>query len=317
MSQFFEFLIMKQTILILGVLFFGISCNTVSDKQSDKERSDSKERVNVDHRRVAFQNNEFISYFDFSTGKTKTLAEGFDPCISPDGKWVAYTESTTSEEDHTRMIRLINTEDATIKDLGINDNNHYGAIWSPIGEYLAFSIMAKNWQIGLIKPDGSDFKILSIDSDDGLYSPVWSMDGEFVFAHSLSVLYKFSTSGELVEQYDLANLFKDKFYFSSSTRFWMTSDYEKLIFEGGIDEYIEGLNEPLSAIFSYDLTTQTITRISREGLCITDLWVDELDEIYFSGFEKMNDPRKIYQMSLSDTNLRVLVENGMRPSIAQ
>jgi len=307
---------MKQITLLIGLLILINSCNTGTDKKSNNQKEDSIEKVKIDNRKLAFQNNEFISYHDFSTGKTKNLIEGFDPCISPDGKWIAYTQSSSTGKDYSRIIRLINTENSTIKDLEINDKNHYGAIWSPTGEYLAFCIMNNDWQIGLIKPNHSEFKIISTDSDIGLHAPTWSQDGKYIFAYNLDVLYKFDTSGKLIEKYDLSQLFGDKFYFSSSTRFCLTSDNEQMIFAGGIDEFIEGLNEPSSAIFSYDFNTKSTKRISKKGLCTTDLWIDRQDRIYFSGFENINEPRKIYQTSLTDTTLIELI-NGMRPSIGQ
>jgi len=307
---------MKQITLLIGLLILINSCNTGTDKKSNNQKEDSIEKVKIDNRKLAFQNNEFISYHDFSTGKTKNLIEGFDPCISPDGKWIAYTQSSSTGKDYSRIIRLINTENSKIKDLEINDKNHYGAIWSPTGEYLAFCIMSNDWQIGLIKPNSSEFKIISTDSDIGLYAPTWSQDGKYIFAHNLNVLYKFDTSGKLIEKYDLSQLFGDKFYFSSSTRFCLTSDNEQMIFASGIDEFIEGLNEPSSAIFSYDFNTKSTKRISKKGLCTTDLWIDRQDRIYFSGFENINEPRKIYQTSLTDTTLIELI-NGMRPSIGQ
>jgi hypothetical protein len=230
---------MRQITLIIGLLIFCISCNSISNKKSDNQKNDTIEVLKKDSRKLAFQNNEFISYYDFSTGKTKNLVEGFDPCISPDGKWIAYTESSNSGNDHSRIIRLINTENSEKRDLNINDKNHYGAIWSPTGEYLAFCIIKNEWQIGLIKPDGSDFKILSTDSEIGLHGQTWSQDGKFVYAHNLRVLYKFSINGELIEKYDLTQLLGDKFSFSSATRFWFTSDNKNLVFESDIDEFVE------------------------------------------------------------------------------
>ncbi len=89
-----------------------------------------------------------------------------------------------------------------------------------------------------------------------------------------------------------------------------------MIFEGGTDEYIEGLYEPSSAIFSYEFSTKTIKRVSRKGLCTTDLCIDSQDRIYFSGFDHIDKPRMIYQASLTDTTVTALME-GMRPSVAQ
>lgn len=248
-----------RTEILIGLLIFIISCDTGTGKKSNIRKDDSQENVKTDNRKLAFQNNEFISCYDFSTGETKNLTEGFDPCISPDGEWIVFTQSSSVGDNFSRTIKLINTENSTIKDLEINNNNHYGAIWSPTGEHLAFSIMTDDWQIGLIKPNGTELKIIS-------------------------------------------------------TRFCFTTDNKKMVFDGGIDEFIEGLNEPLCAIFCYDFNTKSTKRISKKGLYAMDLWMDNQDRIYFSGFENINEPGKIYQTSLTDTTLIELIE-GTRPSM--
>jgi Tol biopolymer transport system component len=307
---------MKQITLLIGLLIFINSCNTGTNKKSTNQKDDSQENLKIDKRKLAFQNNEFISCYDFTTGKTVNLTEGSDPCISPDGKWIVFTQSSTTEKDNSRIIKLINTENTTTKDLGIDNKNHYGAIWSPTGEYLAFSIMTNNWQIGLIKPNGSDFKIISTDSNSELYAPTWSQDGKYIYAHNLNVLYKFDTNGKLIDHYDFSQLFGEEFYISTCTRFCFTSDNKKMIFDEGVNESIEGLYEQSSAIFCYDFSTKSTKRISKKGLCATDLWIDKQDQIYFSGFENINDARKIYQTNLTDTTLIECI-NGMRPSIGQ
>lgn len=294
---------MKHIALLIASLIFIISCKNGSIE-------------NIENRKLAFQNNEFISCLDLATGKIVNLTVGFDPCISPDGKWIAYTESSDREQGGSRVIRLISTDDSLKTDFNINNKNHYGPIWSPTGEYLAFSIMLDNWHIGLVRPNSSEFTTLSVGPHIDLYAPSWSLDGNFVLAHNLTTLYKFNISGDVVEKYDLVALFGDNFFFSSSTRFCFTSDNESLIFEAGVNEYLEGLNEPLSAIFSYNLMTKSINRISKKGLCVIDLWVDNQDLIYFSGFENTNEPSKIYQTSLTDSTLIELINNGMRPSVS-
>lgn len=299
----------KLTLIFISTLMLTIACKNQSDKELQVQKVDS---VTIDNRKMTFQKDTVISCYDFETGTTKELIQGFDPCISPDGKWLAYTEYRGAN----RGISLINIENLTKKNLNINNNNHYGAVWSPTGEYIAFSIMYSQWQIGLIKPDNSDFKVLTISTNDGLFAPTWSQDGKYIFAHSLRTLYKFDTNGKLIEEYDLMKMFNNVYYFSSSTKFLLASDNKTLIFDAGIDEYIEGFDEPLNAIFTYNIDTKQEKRISQKGVSAIDLWIDKFDKIYFTTFEKTSDKGKICQMSLNDTTLTTIMNNAARPSIS-
>lgn len=311
-----KYLNMRKISAFLFVMVFVVSCNNRTEGSTVQDVN-SSENESVDSRKIAFQNGEFIYCYDFSTGVIKELVKGFDPCISPDGEWVAFTESKNSGNDFKRVINLVNVESSLIQNLEIKDDNHYGAIWSPDGKFIAFSIMKENWQLGLIKPDKTGFKVLELASDKSLYSPTWSRDGEFIFAHNLNVLYKINTNGELIEKYDLKKMFGNDFFFSSSTQFFMMLDHNTLIFEAEIDEIMDGFDGQLSAVFTYNLSTKETQRITKKGFCSSGLWIDEQDRIYFSGFEKSKEPHAIFQTNLNENKPTKIIEKGHRPSIGQ
>ncbi len=60
-----------RTEILIGLLIFIISCDTGTGKKSNIRKDDSQENVKTDNRKLAFQNNELISCYDFSTGETK------------------------------------------------------------------------------------------------------------------------------------------------------------------------------------------------------------------------------------------------------
>lgn len=304
---------MKQLIASTGLLALLSSCDTAAEAQPDAKDTVTQEEEQLDNRKLAFINGALISVYDFATGDTKELVKGTDPCISPDGEWVAFTQQQTVVDPRT--IKLVHTGDLSIKDLKINNENYYGAVWSPTGDYLAFSVLDEDgWQVGLIKPDGSDFKTLKVDNGNfGLFSPTWSHSGEYVFAHDISFLYKFDINGALKEKLDLSSqLSKSKgIYISSSTRFWFTSDGKKIIYTGEVDEPVEGMYDLPCAVFSYDVDTKEINRITGKGVYVVEeLWLDKQDNIYFPRFKNVGDPERIFQMSLTDTTLVELMEGG-------
>ncbi|SOD11276.1 TolB family protein [Pedobacter xixiisoli] len=312
---------MKLTALYIITFFISINISCKRSTRISENHKNSSNSIEKDHRKLAFQDDKHVSYYDFNIKKTTKLVEGFDPCISPDGKWIAYTEYLTIPDKdfyyYPRIIKLISTEDSIKKDLHIDNKNHYGPIWSPTGEYIVFSIMKNNWQIGIIKPNGSGLKILSINTDLALYGPTWTQDGKFVFVHDLETLYKFDLEGKIIKQYNLTQIFGDKYFLSSSTRFWLTSNTENLIFEAGIPEYIEGLKEPSNAIFCYNLKTKRVSRISKKGMYTNYFWIDNQDKIYFSSFKNINGPDKIYQANLFDTIVTELPVTGIQVSISK
>jgi TolB protein len=305
---------MKKVFVFLFVSILLVSCNNQSNENSSQNISNSEVEAK-DTRKMAYQNGENIGIYDFSTGATKDLVKGYDPCISPDGEWLAYTESIKKGSDYKRVVSLISVENSERKSLDIKDDNHYGAIWSPDGEFLVFSIMKKNWQLGLIKPDKSGFRILQVADDIGLYSPTWSHDGKHLFAHNLSVLFKMNINGDVVEKYDLKKMFGEEFFFSSATRFFMLSDNLTFVFEAEIDETMDGLNGPLSAVFSYNLNSKKVQRLTEKGFCSSGLWIDKQDRIYFSGFKNINESPSVFQTDLQNQKIIKIIDKANRPSI--
>ncbi|QFZ55878.1 hypothetical protein FEZ18_14230 [Oceanihabitans sp. IOP_32] len=307
---------MKYLILITGLFIFVYAVINGSNNNLKSDKFDAINQLKTDSRKLAFQSGEFICVYSFLNQNAKKITQGFDPCISPNGKWIAYTKSSHDTVDFSRNIALISTKSGKITDLNLNNKNNFGAIFSPTGEYLAFSIFKTTWQIGLIKPDGSAFKMITNNSSNGLYAPTWGANGKYIYTHDLFNLYKFNISGKQLETYNLSKLLGDEFFFSTESRFWFTSDHKNLIFEAGINEYVAGLNTPSSAIFCYNFTTKEVKRLTKKGLCATNLWLDRADHLYYSGFENLKEPQIIYQMSLKDS-IPVALFKGTHPSIGQ
>ena len=104
-----------------------------------------------------------------------------DPQVAPDGKWVAYTVTSTDREADKRRtsIWMVNWEGAQDLQLTFGPNSDSSPRWSPDGKYLAFLSSPEDGkaQIWLLDRRGGSARALtSVKGDIDSYS--WSPDGK-------------------------------------------------------------------------------------------------------------------------------------------
>ena len=120
------------------------------------------------------------------------LSEPF-PAFSPDGKQLIYSQYQPTKSDTTGLEYLSagNTSLEIMTDRGGDKRtlfhregfSAYSAVWSPSGQEIALSVGRyfraagrPSAQIALIKPDGSDFRLIVDDKVNNGF-PSWSRDG--------------------------------------------------------------------------------------------------------------------------------------------
>jgi Tol biopolymer transport system component len=101
----------------------------------------------------------------------------FDGSWSPDGKWIAYRDSTRgiNEDDE---IFIASADGRQHRNLTKNAANDWGPDWSPDGTTIAFNSdrdHAAGLRGYLVEPDGSNLR--RIDVEAWLEYPSWSPDG--------------------------------------------------------------------------------------------------------------------------------------------
>ena len=102
-----------------------------------------------------------------------------EPQMSPDGKWVAYTVSTSDlEKDQSpSQIWVVPTSGGKAKPLTAEDSSASHPRWSPDGTYLAFLSDRKGDknQIWLLPLAGGEARQLT-DTAQGIGATVWFYD---------------------------------------------------------------------------------------------------------------------------------------------
>lgn len=290
---------MKQKIKLLLILILS-SCTGLN---SEKEGFD-----------MAYQEGNKICVIRFETEEKVCFEQVTDPCLSPDGKKLSYTKQAGTSNQSSRSIILADLETGTRTPLKVNNNNFYGAVWSPDGSYIAFSLYDKNeWRIGIINSDNTGFLNLRSPSGNGLFAPAWSSDSQRIIAHDLTTIYIFNLKGEPEEAFNIKHLIGEQIFVSSASRFQFSNGQNSLIFNAAIDETIPGIDEPTEAIFSFDFDSKKCERLTPRGLSCFDPWLDAPDTLYFAAIRDSHFVPSIYKMSLSGSEPILLME-GSRPS---
>jgi len=97
--------------------------------------------------------------------------EIFGPDVSPDGRWVAFTQAGKQED-----IWVVGTDGTGLRQLTDDIHRDRGSRWSPDGKHIAFfSNRSGRSELWVISSDGSQLRQLT---DAGCNFPVWSPDGE-------------------------------------------------------------------------------------------------------------------------------------------
>lgn len=106
------------------------------------------------------------------------LGEGHDPCLSPDGKRIAYTGHVPGG-----VTVFVMNADGSDKKVLVPEPNPVGAVfpsWSPDGKQIVFSKnVGKALELFLVNSDGSGLKRLT--TFDKVATPAaWSPDGKWI-----------------------------------------------------------------------------------------------------------------------------------------
>ncbi|WP_316830276.1 hypothetical protein [Pedobacter aquatilis] len=300
---------------LISVLFpcvaIIVACN--NNKTTEENTKAILDTVSLSNKNfaLAYQDGSKIVATSIDTMKQISFGGATDPAISPDGNKLAYT--VTDSAGH-RGIWIADMESKSQLQLQVNSGNYYQAMWSPGGKSVAFNqFNSKNlWKIGIIKTDNTDYVMLDSASKINVYAPTWKNENELI-GHDLTNLYTFNRSGKLTDTKNIATLIGKAFSIASNNHFFYSKDGQKLIFNAGNSDVLEGLTGPAEAVYILDLTSKKINRISPEGMNVPYVFVTADDRIFYSGAEKPFTDSKIYVADLNGS-IKTIVDRGTNPT---
>jgi len=203
-------------------------------------------------------------------GKTKKIAQGSWPDISPDGTKVAYnTESAETMERRIAVVDIATGKSTIFTDIP-SDNCHSPA-WSPDGAQIAFYIYKNDdWHIGLVNADGTGFRYVKKAGPNHrtLWGAAWAADGKSLFCQDLDVLYRIDLDGNVLAQWKLTDLFGDRGSLNSGSHIAPAANGKSLLLDVDMAEDIErpDWDGPPPAIWSLDLATGKATQVTKTEL---------------------------------------------------
>ena len=301
---------MKKINVVLFLVIFSflfIVCKKDEIKNENKVNN-VEESVIYD---LAFEKDGMIFVANFQKNILDSLFEGFNPALSPDGHYLAFTDYNGGKRHVT--IYDFNTKKRI--PINIPNDNNYGPIWSPDGKLIAFNIFYNNnWYIAVANKENTTVRIITDKIKRGTYSPSWFSDSKKLLVHDLDYIYLVDLDGNILKKYFVNDIAKDLLV-SSQTRFIMSSDEKKLFFSAGVDEDSDDFDEPPEAIFYYDFNLKKLNRLSPKGLYCAEIILKNDSMLYFYAAKDNEEPFSIYSINIFEKKPILLVKNGSSLSV--
>jgi Tol biopolymer transport system component len=323
-----KLLVMKKAYLLILFLVMLVSCNCNSQQHTSEKFINTEivrpmannksnlgigETLNFD---LVFYRNDSIFFYDYQTNKINFIIEGSQPCLSNDGRKIAYTKTQidTLTQKLIRRIMIFDLISNQSFSLNIDSQNHYNPMWSSSGKFLIFSIYYHNkWEIGIIGAENINFKILSDEISQNVFSPSWGRDDNTIVFHDMYKIYLVTRDGIVKHTYDIGQIDNNELAISSSSKFLVSTESDLIVFDATYRSE-DIVYDPETPIFIYDITKKNYRRITPPNTSCTNLFLMNNNKLLFSGKESGTDVWNIYEISIEGGGLRLLIRDAMSPS---
>ncbi len=172
----------------------------------------------------------------------RPVCAGGSPCISHDGRCVAYTRDDGAPGiNATRTIVVRDLASGRETDLP-NDTRRqvFAALWSPDDAWIAYNALGDaGWQVAVAHPDGGAFHRLTDklpNHDRGYFLAGWNLHDGAVLAHDGQVAVQLDPDTGGLAWTRPVGQFTDDLSAGSETRFTVSADGRQVIYVHSADE---------------------------------------------------------------------------------
>ncbi len=264
----------------------------------------------------SYQSEEFIAVSNLSDvkGAIRQLSKGNDPCISPDGTKVAFTESDEAGDRRIAIHDIAKGNSSLIE--GIPGKNEFMPTWSPDGKSIFFNHFGESdWLFASVDAAGGNFKIINKDSKQKVCAAGAIPNGEGWLCQDMESFYLLKPNGEVKA------LPKSNISLSLSMPSWISvsPDGKTALFEMAVEEEADPDDGYMpNAVFQIDIASGKIKRITPKGVEASHpSWLPNGSEFLFGGFDKKTSEPTIYRMSLEKgASPTLVITNASSPTVA-
>lgn len=258
---------------------------------------------------VALQAGEQIAVASLSDGspKLRRLINGADPCISPDGTKVAYTQS---DEEGNRRIAVC--DPATGKSElveGIEGKNEFGPVWSSDGATLVFNHFDESdWSLAAVNASGGGFRTV-IAKGVRQAAAFANIPGTSKWlCHDLEGFYVAEIGETGAAKIEPLPGAKPVEGLSMPGCISVSPDGKRALFERLVEEETGPDDDgPPSAVFLLEIASGEIKRVTPKGLYADHpSWLPGGREFLFGSYDSKTQQESVHRMS---------IEPGAQPSL--
>ncbi|MBV9656560.1 MAG: hypothetical protein JO295_00480 [Verrucomicrobia bacterium] len=284
---------------------------------------------------IAYSKDGAIYTASAADGKgAKKICRGDDPCISNDGRFIAYTRNNSGKVSTRSIVvrDMASGQEATLPVAGAEQV--FGALWSPDDQWIAFNALtAKSWQVAVSHPDGSGFHTLTDKLDakgSGYYLAGWNLHDNAVLAQNLDTLAQLDPATSEVAWQRPVKEINGEESAASDLRCTISGDGRFVVSTRYVDsDEFKNLDGPSSYLVLTDFPSGTPRRVTPPKFDAHTPWLDPNGEtVLLRGFGEKDITRvkgsdgvklkmRIYRFDVRTSKLTPLIEGGESPSASR